>query len=70
MLARYLGQQIERGQVRSLHPEVMAQAFLGMFFSYAVATGLLEDSMAPELPREELLAQFVDIFVMGTIRQA
>jgi AcrR family transcriptional regulator len=69
MLARYLGEQIERGQVRSLHPEAMAQAFLGMFFSYAIASGLLEDSMDPELPTEELLAQFVDIFVMGTIAQ-
>jgi AcrR family transcriptional regulator len=70
MLARYLGHQIERGQVRSLHPDAMAQAFLGMFFSYAIATGLLEDSVAPELPTEELLAQFVDIFVMGTVQQA
>ena len=69
MLAKYLDQQIERGQVRPLHPEAMAQAFLGMFFSYAIATGLLEDLVDPELPTEELLAQFVDIFVMGTIER-
>jgi AcrR family transcriptional regulator len=69
MLAEYLRQQIERGQVRPLHPEAMAQAFLGMFFSYAIAAGLLEDSLEPELSTEDLLAQFVDIFVMGTIEQ-
>jgi AcrR family transcriptional regulator len=69
MLAGYLRQQIERGQVRPLHPEVMAQAFLGMFFSYAIATGLLEDSLEPELSTQDLLAQFVDIFVTGTIEQ-
>jgi hypothetical protein len=70
MLTKYLGQQIDKGRVRPLHPEVMAQAFLGMFFSYAIATGLLEDAMDPELSTEELLAQFVDIFVMGTIEQS
>ena len=69
MLAEYLRQQIERGQVRPLHPEAMAQAFLGMFFSYAIAAGLLEDSLQPELSTEDLLAQFVDIFVMGTSEQ-
>jgi AcrR family transcriptional regulator len=69
MLTKYLGQQIDKGQVRPLHPEVMAQAFLGMFFSYAIATGFLEDAMDPELSTEELLAQFVDIFVMGTIER-
>jgi hypothetical protein len=69
MLAGYLRQQIERGQVRPLHPGVMAQAFLGMFFSYAIATGLLEDSLEPVLSTEDLLVQFVDIFVTGTIEQ-
>jgi hypothetical protein len=47
----------------------MAQAFLGMFFSYAIATGLLEDSLEPVLSTEDLLVQFVDIFVTGTIEQ-
>jgi AcrR family transcriptional regulator len=69
MLAEYLRQQIANGQVRPLHPEAMAQSFLGMFFSYAIAAGLLEDTMDPELSTEDLMAQFVDIFVMGTIEQ-
>ena len=66
MLTEYLRQQVDRGQVRPLHPEAMAQAFLGMFFSYAIGAGLLQDAMDPELSTEELLAQFVDIFVTGT----
>jgi AcrR family transcriptional regulator len=69
MLTEYLRQQVDRGQVRPLHPEAMAQAFLGMFFSYAIGAGLLEDAMDPELSSEELVAQFVDIFVKGTIVQ-
>jgi AcrR family transcriptional regulator len=70
MLAEYLRQQIERGRVRPLHPEAMAQAFMGMFFSHAIAAGLLEDSIAPDLSNQDLLAQFVDIFVGGTIEWA
>jgi AcrR family transcriptional regulator len=68
MLARYLQQQIERGQVRSLHQEAAAQAFSGMLFSYAIMWEILGDSIEPEITTEELVAQFVDIFVQGTIR--
>ena len=67
MLASYIAQQIEQGQVRPLHPEVAAQAFSGMLFSYAIARGMLDDSIAPELGPDELVAQFVDIFVNGTV---
>jgi AcrR family transcriptional regulator len=45
ILADYLQQQIERGQVRPLHPEVMAQAFAGMLFSYAILEGIFEESI-------------------------
>lgn len=70
MLAEYLRRQIERGRVRPLHPEAMAQAFMGMFFSHAIASGLLGDSMDPDLSNQDLLALFVDIFVMGTMERA
>jgi AcrR family transcriptional regulator len=69
LLAETLRKQIEQGQVRPLHPEVMAQAFAGMLFSYALVEELFGDSIAPELSREELVAQFVDIFMHGTIRR-
>jgi AcrR family transcriptional regulator len=69
-LADYFQQQMERGQVRPLRPQVMAQAFAGMLFSYAVVWGILEDSIDGELSTEELVGHFVDIFVHGTIRQA
>jgi AcrR family transcriptional regulator len=69
MLARYLQQQIERGQVRPLHREATAQAFAGMLFSYAIMREILGDSVEPEMTTEELVAQFVDIFVQGTLRR-
>ena len=67
MLASYIVQQSEQGKLRPLHPEVTAQAFSGMLFSYAIARGMLDDSIAPELGPDELVAQFVDIFVNGTV---
>ena len=67
MLASYIVQQSEQGKLRPLHPEVTAQAFAGMLFSYAIARGMLDDSIAPELGPDELVAQFVDIFVNGTV---
>lgn len=68
MLAAFFQRQIDQGRVRPLHPEALAQAYLGMFFSHSIATGLLQDSIAPELTSEELVEQFVDVFVAGTAR--
>ena len=67
MLASYISRQIEQGRLRPLHPEATAQAFAGMFFAYAIARGMLDDSIEPELTTEELVAQFVDIFVNGVM---
>jgi TetR/AcrR family transcriptional repressor of mexJK operon len=66
-LARYLERQMEWGKVRSLHPEVAAQAFWGMFFAYAISLGLLAEPVHPAITQDELLASFVDIFVDGTL---
>ena len=66
MLARYLEQQIKNGIVNEGHPEAMAQAFLGMFFSYAISMNILEEKVYPELIPGDLVSQFVDIFVSGT----
>jgi AcrR family transcriptional regulator len=67
VLARYLERQMEQGKVRSLHPEVAAQAFWGMFFAYAISLGLLAEPVRPEVSQDELLVSFVDIFVDGTL---
>jgi AcrR family transcriptional regulator len=67
MLASYISRQIEQGRLRPLHPEATAQAFSGMLFAYAIARGMLDDSIEPELTTEELVAQFVDIFMNGAV---
>ena len=67
MLASYISRQIEQGRLRPLHPEATAQAFSGMLFAYAIARGMLDDSIEPELTTEELVAQFVEIFMNGVM---
>jgi len=66
MLAKYFQSQFERGVIHDGHPELLAQAFLGMFFSYTVLRGFLLDELQPPLDDEEFTAQFVDLFVRGT----
>jgi hypothetical protein len=66
MLARYFQRQQEKGLLHPGHPELLAQAFLGMFFSYVVLKGFLLDSTTPDVSAEEIAQQFVNIFVRGT----
>jgi hypothetical protein len=66
MLARYFEKQIQNKQIRDGHPELLAQAFLGLFFSYSVLSGFLGDSLQPEIESEEIVRQFVSIFIKGT----
>lgn len=67
VLAGYLRQQIAAGRLRPLHAEVAAQAFWGMFFAYTFSQWLLDEPLDPALSTEEIVAQFVDIFVAGTL---
>ena len=67
MLTRYLEGQMAAGNIRPGHPEALAQAFLGMFFSYTVLRGFLGDDLQTPLSDQELVAQFVDLFVHGTL---
>jgi hypothetical protein len=66
LITEYIQGQINQGVVRNLDPELVAQAFLGMFFSYAVAGELLGGPASFEQSTEEIVSQFVDVFVNGT----
>jgi len=68
-LARYLRQQMALGRVRPLHAEAAAQAFWGMFFAYTISLWLLDEPLDPELSNDQLVTQFVDVFVTGTLAQ-
>ncbi|TFG49635.1 MAG: TetR/AcrR family transcriptional regulator [Anaerolineales bacterium] len=68
MLSRYFEDQMKNGHIHRGHPELLAQAFLGMFFSYTVLQGFLMDQLQPEVTPEEIVNQFVDLFIRGTIK--
>jgi AcrR family transcriptional regulator len=68
MLARYLQSQMEKGTIKEQHPEAMAQAFLGMFFAYAISLNVFDEAIKPAISNAELVSQFVDIFVAGTMK--
>lgn len=68
-LAAYLRRQMGLGRVCRPHAEAAAQAFWGMFFAYTISLWLLDEPLDPALSTEELVAQFVDIFVAGTLAQ-
>ncbi len=68
MLARYLRSQMEGGIIKEQHPEAMAQAFLGMFFAYAISLNVLDEAIKPAITHSELVSQFVEIFVAGTMK--
>jgi AcrR family transcriptional regulator len=67
MLAGYFQTQINQGIIRPGHPQLMAQAFLGMFFSYTVLQGFLLDDLEPGISKQDLVNGFVDLFIHGTI---
>jgi AcrR family transcriptional regulator len=69
MIARYLESQMKKGTIKEQHPEALAQAFLGMFFSYAISLNMLDESIQPRLSEPELVSQFVDIFIEGTLKK-
>ena len=69
MLARYLTTQMEKGTIKKQHPEAMAQAFIGMFFAYAIVLNFIDEAIEPSISNEELVAQFVDIFIEGTLKR-
>lgn len=67
MIANYLQQRIDAGDIVARDPQVMAQGFLGFFFSYTIAFGFLDQTMALEASPDEMTAEFVDLFVQGTL---
>lgn len=65
-LSSYLELQMKQGQVRQLHTEAAAQAFWGMFFAYSISLWLFGEEVEPKVPTEQIVEEFVGIFVQGT----
>ncbi len=67
VLTEYLKKKIDEGLLRNLDPELMAQAFLGMFFSHVVAGEFLGGPAAFEQSTDDIITNCVEIFVKGTL---
>ncbi len=66
MLAGYLQQQMDAGQVRSLNVDAAAHIFWGMLLAYRLSVDLLAEPGVGGASEEEVVAHFVDIFIHGT----
>jgi hypothetical protein len=67
MLSNYLAEQMDQGNMIKYDPETLAQAFLGMFFSYVVLEGFLAESLGSQENPAEITHQFVNLFIQGTM---
>jgi len=64
-LANYFEEQIKMKKIRDVDPFIMANAFWGMFFAYGVYFGLSNKKAKPISSQDELVSQFIDIFING-----
>jgi len=62
-LDRYLRRQMENGRLPSRNPDALSQAFLSMLFGYAIAVEPMQDQLPAAVEREEMIAEFVLIFL-------
>jgi AcrR family transcriptional regulator len=67
LLTRYFEEKMNVKIIRRCNPEILAQGFLGMFFSYGIAREILDSKIAPDIPQEEIIEEFIDIFIEGTV---
>lgn len=69
MLAGYFRRLQRRGVLRDFDPDDAARAFLGAFFAYVHGLGVFFEDAAEQRHRERFAAEFVNLFVEGTLKQ-
>jgi ABC-2 type transport system ATP-binding protein len=69
MLVGYLKSQMGQDRLQDVPVEVMAHAFWGMLFSYAISAEILEEPILPDNRLDQVIAYLVDLFVAGTGRR-
>jgi AcrR family transcriptional regulator len=68
MLADYFRRLQRRGVLRDFDPDDAAKAFLGACFAYMHGLGFFFEDAADRKRRERFAAEFVDLFVGGTLK--
>ena len=67
-LASYFTGLQKRGLLRSVSPEMAAQLFLGVLFSYFRSEEIMRDGGMKKQAMEKNIKEFVDIFMFGTMK--
>lgn len=69
VLAGYFASCHRKGILRGFSPEIGAQAFLGLLFSYFRSEEIVKGVRISKKKMERDVQQFVDIFIHGTLRR-
>ena len=67
-LASYFRGLQKQGVLRTVSPEMAAQLFLGMLFSYFRSEEIMRESGMKKQTMEKNIKEFVDIFMFGTMK--
>lgn len=70
LLTQYFRIQMSEGKLRDLNPEVMAQAFMSMFMAFVLYETIFAEPPVANVSNQDIVAQFVDIFMEGTLKRA
>ena len=64
-LASVFEKHIELGDVKPLDPYLLGQTFLGFYFYLGTTKDILQNSVVHTMPEDEIIRQFVQIFLSG-----
>ena len=64
LLVRYFEKQCDDGKVQVANPQVTAQAFMSMIFGYAIGMHPVRDLLPAEIPIDNMVAEFVQVFLV------
>ena len=67
-LASYFRGLQKKGLLRTVSPEMAAQLFLGMLFSYFRSEEIMREGGMKKQTMEKNIKEFVDIFMFGTVK--
>lgn len=64
-LANVFRKHIENGNIKSLNPYLLGQAFFGFYFSLGITQNILDKTIVRDMAEDELIRQFVQLFLSG-----
>lgn len=64
-LQSYLQQRVEQGHLRPCQPQIVVPAMAGAFVFFGVFRFLVPTEVFPDLPEEDVVAELVNLYVLG-----